>query len=200
MPKEIIAVDVDVDDVLVTHFQDLMNWYNGEFDTQLTLADNHPTSFENWNASSFNEAVQRVQRFFETPAFLNALPHDEAIITLTSLSKRYDLMVLTSRDVIIEKVTRHWIDLHFPQLFKATHFTSAYSLEGKARSKADVCLEIGAKYLIDDLLDTVTKVAKLGVQAVLFGNFPWNQSDTLPEGVTRCLDWPAVQEYFDGRD
>lgn len=197
MSRQTIAVDID--DTMVVHFQYLINWYNERYGTQLTLEHNHPTVFEPWGTDSDAEAIRRVHQFFDTPQFRNAKPFKEAVAALRVLDDRYNLVVVTSRDTLIEQVTLSWLDEHFTEVFKDVHFTAIYSLEGKARSKIDVCRSIGASYIIDDVLDTTEKAATAGMRAVLFGDYPWNKADDLPKGVTRCKDWPAVLEYFDGR-
>ena len=69
----------------------------------------------------------------------------------------------------------------------------------KPVKKVDMCKRLGAIALIDDSLSHVTECAEEGIEGVLFGDYPWNQADELPSGVTRCVDWPAVLEYFDAR-
>lgn len=198
MSKEIIAVDVD--DVLVPHFEDLIAWYNREYGTSLQLSDNHSNDNAVWGTKTEREAIMRVERFYETDEFLNGQPALEAQEILKELNKRYDLIIITARDSKIEAATRNWIDAHFYQLFRIVHFTAQYSLDSPRLRKADICLESGAKYLIDDTPHHVLPAAKEGVNGVIFGDYPWNQTNELPENVVRCKDWPAVLEYFGGRD
>lgn len=199
MPKKIIAVDID--EVLSPHFEDLMNWYNRTYGTKLTLANNHPADddVEPWGTKDMYTARRRVHNFFETTEFLAAKPYKEAIKILRILSKTYILVVVTSRDSMIEKVTREWLDKHFNELFAEAHFTARYSVEGKARSKSDICLEIGAKYLIDDSLEQALEAAHRGITVLLFGEYPWNQATKLPKNIIRVTDWKAVLECFDAK-
>jgi uncharacterized HAD superfamily protein len=196
--KPIIAVDVD--EVLVPHFQDLIDWYNDTYGTKLVMADNHPTDTTNWGTKSVEEAVRRVHNFYETGVFKQAVPFAEAKAAVRKLAERYKLVVVTARDTILEEATRQWLSEHFEEFFAEAHFTAQYSLEGKSRSKADVCVESGASYLVDDDLSNILKASALGVKGILFADYPWSQADELPANVTRCLDWEAVLEYFDGRD
>lgn len=198
MTKQIIAIDVD--DVLLPHFGDLIAWYNKTYGTHLSLADNGNDDPRTWGAVTAKEAIKRVHFFFESREFKNAKPFSEAKDVLTHLSARYELVVVTARDSIVEQVTRDWLEHHFADLIREAHFTAFYSLEGKTRRKSDVCNEIGAKFLIDDSLSNVLGASVEGVQSILFGNYPWNQADELPSNVVRCIDWPAVLEYFDARD
>jgi len=197
MSKPIIAVDVD--EVLVPHFEDLITWYNKTYGTTLTLNDNYNPDVRVWGAKSDEEAIRNVQRFFESPEFTDAQPFTEAKAVLARLSQRFRLIVVTARDTMIEEMTREWLNHHFADLIEDAHFTAKYTLEGTRKSKADVCRKIGAEYLIDDSADNVVAVAKIGIQGLLFGVYPWGEVAELPAGVTRCKDWAAVEAYFDGR-
>jgi len=197
MSKPIIAVDID--EVLVPHFQDLIDWYNSQYGTRLTLHDIHASDTTNWGNASFEETVRRVHGFYETDSFKHVQPFAEAKPVLLVLSERYSLVIVTARDTIIEKMTRDWLALHFQDFFGEAHFTAQYSLEGKGRSKAEVCKEINAAYLIDDDPKNILAACEQGVRGILFGDYPWSKSKKLPGGVTRCHDWAAVQEYFNGR-
>ncbi|MGH7234327.1 MAG: hypothetical protein ACREF7_02680, partial [Candidatus Saccharimonadales bacterium] len=64
------------------------------------------------------------------------------------------------------------------------------------KSKAEVCQELGAIALIDDSLGHTKECAEVGIEGILFGDYYWNQVDVLPPGVTRCVDWQAVNQHF----
>ena len=197
LKKPIIAVDVD--DVLVPHFQDLIDWYNQEYGTKLALTDQYSHNLAVWGATSNEQAIRRVHRFFDMPEFLDAEPFAEAVQAVRTLADNYELVVITARDTIIQSVTQNWLDTHFTDLFKAAHFTAQFSLEGKARSKVDVCSDIGAAFLIDDTFSTCAGVAEKGMSGLLFGEYPWNESAELTERVIRVKDWAAILEYFNAR-
>ena len=194
MKRPIIAIDID--EVLLPHFEGLIAWYNHKYGTDLTLAHNHPSDPRPWGTDSISEAIVRVQGYFQTESFRNEAPFEEAVEAMRRLSDDYELIVITARDVIIEQATRNWLAKNFDQVFREAHFTAHYSLTGMNRSKVDVAKEAGATYFIDDSLTTVLEVANAGIESILFGNYPWNQSKELPANVTRCRDWLAVQEYF----
>jgi uncharacterized HAD superfamily protein len=195
--KGVIAVYID--EVLTPHFQYLMDWYNREYGTKLTLANNHPKTTEGWGTDKIEEAIKRVQRFFDTDEFKESKPFEEAIASVKQLSRSYEMVIITSRDTIIEHLTRGWLDRHFPELFKEAHFTAMFSLEGKNRSKAEVAKNLGVRYLIDDSLEHIEAASEAGINGLLFGDYPWNQTDKLPNGVVRVKNWKEVLEYFDGR-
>jgi uncharacterized HAD superfamily protein len=199
MAKTSKTIAVDIDEVLMPHFQDLIDWYNKQYGTELTLLDNHPTDPRPWGTDSFEEAIRRVHRFFDTQMFKDSKPFSEAKHAVRKLSRNYEMIVITARDTILERVTRDWLDEHFKELFTATHFTARYNLEGEIQTKASVALTNKTDYLIDDALDHCEDAAKVGIKALLFGDYPWNQTDKLPKGVVRVKNWQEVLDYFEGR-
>jgi len=195
--KPIIAVDID--DVLVPHAANLLDWYNRKYGTNLTLAHNHSKDPGPWGTKTAEEAIKRVHEYIHSDALFTAQPVEESISALKELSEKYELMIITGRDTIIEEKTRRWITNHYPNLFKSIHFTAMYNLEGESRSKSDICQKTGAAYLIDDALDQAFEVPPTGVKVLLFGDYPWNETTKPLPGVIRVKDWQGVLEYFDGR-
>jgi len=107
---------------------------------------------------------------------------------------------VTSRRRLIETDTHEWLAKHYQGIFSEIHFAGFWD-DPKAwrhdASKADIFQEIGASYLIDDQLKHCLGAAKLGVKGLLFGDYRWNQTNTLPAGVERCVTWADVQDYFE---
>ena len=194
MKKPVLAIDID--EVLMPHFGDLISWYNQEFGTQLTLYDNHPTDPGNWGTNSIEEAVRRVHHFYDTQEFLSSKPYVETRGVLARLGVDYELIVVTARDALLEEITLHWLEEHFSEVFSQVHFTKHFNLDGKRRDKVEVLLEEGVRYFIDDSISNVDLAAAAGIDCVLFGDYPWNQIDELPVGMTRCRNWAEVAEYF----
>lgn len=192
-----LVVAIDIDEVLMPHFQDLIKYYNRLYGTHLTLSDNHPKDTKNWGTSDRNEAITRVQKFFSTDEFKKSQPFEEAKQAVKMLAERYKLVVITSRDTIIEESTRQWLNEHFVELFDEVHFTSMYSLDGsKSGSKAQIGKELNIDYLIDDSFDHIQEASENNIKGLLFGDYPWNKDVTLPENVQRVKDWKEVLEIL----
>ena len=191
------TIAIDIDEVLLPHFQDLITYYNRLYGTRLTLNDNHPKDVTNWGTDSREVAIRRVQNFFETEEFKNSQPFAEAIEAVRQLSTNFRLIIITSRDTIIEDITRKWLDEHFPELFKEVHFTSMYSLEGAGKSKGVVSKSANVDWLIDGSYEHICDATEQGIKGLLFGDYPWNQQASLPSGVVRVKDWYEVIRYFE---
>jgi 5'(3')-deoxyribonucleotidase len=194
MKKPVIAVDLD--DVLLPHYEDLITWHNREYGTHLTLANKDSWDPKPWGSETVEEAIQRVHNYFSTDDFKNEQPFEDAIRAINILGQKYELIIITARDEIIEQATLDWVSKHFKDVFAEVHFTAHFSLTGKSRSKADVAVEAGAAYFIDDNAKTVLEVAERGIPSIIFGSFSDGVSE-LPDNVKRCKDWHSVLEYFD---
>ena len=79
-------------------------------------------------------------------------------------------------------------------IFESVEFTNYFS--ENPRSKSDVCRALNAQYLIDDHVHHATVVAETGIKVLLFGDYPWNQAESLHPNITRKKDWPAVLQLL----
>ncbi len=195
------TIGIDIDDTIFDHFLALADWYNARYETQLTLANNHPegeAALGAWNATSIEQAVRRVHDFYTTVEFLDATPYDHALEVIPKLAQQYRLVFITARDSdVLEHATRNWLGAHFAGLYDDVYFTGQYSLTGKRRTKLSVCIEQDVRYLIDDNMKNCLEVASSGRQALLYGTYPWNETELeLPERVVRVKNWLEVETYF----
>ncbi|HMH30906.1 MAG TPA: hypothetical protein VK534_00330 [Methylomirabilota bacterium] len=197
MARETIAVDID--EVLFPFAVNFTEFHNREYGTRTALKDIKTYHFQHDFGITMEEAVSRVYEF-------SGLSHDhiepleasqEAIL---DLSEDYDLALVTARSPRFEASTKKWISRHYGDIFAGATFIDYSPAMEKPLKKIDICREIGAVALIDDSLGHVSECAEVGIAGVLHGNYPWNQANELPELVTRCEKWPAVLEYFNGRN
>lgn len=200
MSRQIIAIDVD--DVLTDTSQSIVEYSNTHWGTNLTIEDYS----ENWHPMWGVDAVEGKRREEETlQMMVQSEPFKGVAHVLEKLSKSYTLVVTTSRSNSIANKTKQWLDQHYTNIFTDAHFAGIWdgdNSRGHTKlnlTKASLLKEVGASYLIDDHPKHCFAAAELEIPAVLFGEYPWNRDVELPEGVTRCLDWQAVEEYFDAR-
>jgi len=196
MSKPIIAIDID--DVLVDSAAATINAYNTAWGSTATLADYYiKPDPAVWLTDSMETVVERVHMYQSSPEFFRLEPTADAVAGIKKLTADYELHAVTGRWDVLLKPTERWLDQHFPGAF-ASLVNSNFFHADKARSKGDICLEIGASYLLDDHLKHCVSAVEAGLKAVLFGQYPWNKVDgKLPKGVTRCNDWSAVLAYFE---
>lgn len=190
--KKVVAIDFD--DVVVATAPLIIQDYNKRFGTKLTLGDLYVHDLERWDVPDDSIGIQRVDEFLKTKAFQDVIPLDDAITTLHEISQRHELHVVTGRPDHLEQATRRTMETYFPGMFHSLELTNF--LRHNARSKADICRELGADVFIDDHIHHAQAVAKEGIDVLLFGDYPWNQSDALPQNVRRALSWRAIHEQL----
>jgi len=58
------------------------------------------------------------------------------------MGSSHDLVVVTSRQHVIQDATLEWIDRHYPGLFQEVYFGNHFALEGVSRKKSDICRQV----------------------------------------------------------
>ena len=173
--KQTIAVDLD--DVLSAGAQGFVDFSNKRWGTNLSVDDFTERWAEIWEVD-LGEEKRRADDIYESRIIKHYAKLDKSKHVLDKLSEDYRLVVLTSRVKRMEADTLDWLDKHFGKIFEEVHFSGFYdNLTSKSHlyTKAELSLEIGADYLIDDQLKHSFAAAEAGIEALLFGNYKWNQ-------------------------
>jgi uncharacterized HAD superfamily protein len=196
MSKQIIAVDID--DVLSLHAEAFIAYSNKTYNTQFKVEDYNEHWADLWGVN-FEELENRVSAYHESGIFEKYQPRADAAKVLKKLSKDYVLIVITSRKSEVTEITTSWLTKHYPDIFESIHHAGMWDVVNEASlsaTKAKLSKELGASYIIDDQLKHCVDSARLGINAILFGNYRWNQAVSLPDNVTRCSNWNEVNGYF----
>jgi len=195
-------VGVDIDDVIVPAAPHILDTYNAFYGTTLQLHEYYTRDLEKFGVDELSVAIQRVNDIVASDEFLSMPPLEEAVEALGEIAEKRDEFGITGRPTIIEAATNRWLLEHFTDYpFQEVVFTNYFPVDGAImRSKADVCKELGIDYMIEDHLDHALSIAAAGIKVILFGSYPWNQHDDLPDNVTRVEGWPEVVDYFNAID
>lgn len=194
MTKKIIAVDAD--DTIFDENTAVRLFMNETYGFRHTEADYmregpFETYWERiWNVSP-QKMLEMYEQFVTSTHKRNLEPITGAVDALRKLKEAYELVVVTSRDHRAVEFTHHSLAEHYPEIFSDVHFTPLWG-NGEKVTKAMICNEIGASYLVDDSFEHCQLASEAGVSAILFGNYGWNCYQELPQKVTRCRDWDAV--------
>jgi len=195
--KKTIAFDMD--DVLAANAEGFVAFTNKRWGTSLTTQDYDEHWAKLWGVDH-EEYMRRNDEFHSSGAVAHYRHYDEAAPVLTKFKESYRLVVVTSRRRIIEKETHAWLDKHFNGIFDEIHFAGIWDNHDQQAhrvTKGEICQQIGADYLVDDQLKHCMAAAGAGLQAVLYGDYSWNQTNTLPKDVTRAHNWQEVLDYFE---
>lgn len=189
--KPVLAVDVD--EVLYPFMELFIEHHNRGYGTDRTLEQFNSYVIEENFPMNSDEKLQRIASFVTNGGFRDGSPLSKSKAAINELSKSYNLVVVTSRWKDWEQDTLDWLEKHYSKTFQNVHFANSITWSrGDKHDKASICKELGAVAFIDDSLDNVGKVAAAGIKSLLFGDYPWNQADELPEHVRRVSNWDEV--------
>lgn len=191
---------VDVDDVIVEHVRGFVAWNNKQewaHSSQITFEEYSENWAELWGIDP--ESVEDRKKQFFVPEVIGTFDHIvDAETAIPKLSTIRRLCAVTSRRESLQEVTEQTLESLVPGAFSevvcATYFKGGKKF---TRNKPTICEERGAEGLIDDQLKTCVGIAGIGRVALLFGDYPWNQSPgALPGNVVRVENWRSVLEYY----
>ena len=188
------SIAIDLDDVLAAHVESFVAFSNANYGTNLGVEDYRDHWANLWGVE--NEEIERRAAKFHIPETVSAFAvKEEAKMALQKLSDGHDLYIVTARRQKLIDTTTEWVDRHFKGIFKDTRFVPIWE-PNNTITKADICRQIGARWLIDDLAGHCNIAAQGGIEAVLFGDYAWNRNEEIVSGVTRCKNWDEVLNYF----
>jgi uncharacterized HAD superfamily protein len=187
----ITTIALDLDDVVYPYFPNIIAFHNEKYGTNLTYKD--CTSYELnkvWGGTE-EEAIRKVKEFQETELFKKMLPHEECIRIIKDLSKRRKLISVTARPETMRQETLESLEKHLPACINQVYFTNEWAETGIKRRKAEICLEVGAKLIIEDSYKNASECADMGIHAILISR-PWNQSTETHRNLYRVNNWQEV--------
>ena len=184
--------------MLASNAPSFIAYTNKKWGLNLKIDDYHEHWAELWGVD--HEETRRRAAEYNLSGVVAKMPHNaEAVDVLKELAKDYTLVITTARHRELTDLTKKWIDTYYQGIFADIHHVGIWDTvhpHANTFTKADICRQIGASFLIDDQSKHCNAVQEAGIQAVMFGDYSWNRDDELVEGVVRCSNWPAVLEYF----
>lgn len=209
--KPVLALDID--EVCAQFVPALIRYHNGKYGTDLKTQTFHSYTFaEVWGGTD-EESVAKVFDFFTTRHFLEDLePVDGSVSAVTSLVRAgFDVVGVTSRQLVIEDATRAWLERHFEGLFHDVYFGNHWVPEAASpdleaegvvkKTKREMVEAVGAVALVDDSCKYVRELHDDAGgpnyrKSILFGDYAWNQAtpDLLPSNCVRVANWDEALE------
>lgn len=201
MSKPGKAIAVDIDDVISASAEGFLTWSNEQLGTNLTIDDYQEHWGQMWQVDH-EEVIRRAHAYYASGHQEKFAPIDDAYDVLRALKERFRLIIITSRRDSGSGLTDAWIKKHYEGIFEDIVFSGFYNAiteDSFHRTKGDIAKQTGVDFLIDDQLKHAVAAAEVGIPSVLFGNYPWNQADALPEGVVRAHGWKDVLNFFNDK-
>lgn len=186
------TIAVDLDDVLANTADHLDRYYNARFGTNIKLQDHQTYKLNDiWNRT-LSEVIDITDDFFQSEEGKNITPFEGAEYAIDELATKYNLIVLTSRDLDLKNETKEWVDKYFPDKFKEIVMTNKLSKNHiPSREKYEVCLEKNIKIMVEDNLHYALQNANYDIMTYLMDR-PWNQIEDLPNTVKRVYSWKEI--------
>jgi len=189
------SIAIDVDDVLADHAEAFIVFSNKNYGTNLSLGNYSDQWADIWIDVDDEEVHRRAMEFLTLETVYSFQPKSGAVEVLRKLSSNADLYIVTARPSHLTDITVKWMDKYFAGIFKGIHMVPIWE-PNNVVTKADICKQIGAKYLIDDNVEHCNIAIDGGITSILFGNYYWNNDLVTNDGITRCNDWQQVAKYF----
>lgn len=196
-------VAVDVDEVLGRFVYALNRFCLEKYQMDYSVENYWVYEFAKIWGCTPEKSNQIVHEFFKSPHFNEGIPViPGAYDALVRLSNTCDLVVVTSRQHVIQDATLDWIDKHYPSIFSEVYFGNHFAMHGTSRKKSDICKSIGASVLIDDNPAYALECAAAGIHVLLYdwhAAYPWSK---LPPGsptnnITVVRDWGEVEHQLE---
>lgn len=197
MSKPIIAVDID--EVLSASAPDFVAFSNERWGTRLEVEDYTEHWMEMWQID-VEETMKRREVFLSSGIVGKYKPVSSARDILKKLSSTYDIVLVTSRSIELESETRAWLETHYSDVAHSIYFSGIYDsglgVSAIAKTKADIFAEIKPALVIDDHMKHCGAAADLGIPAILFGTYRWNEEYKNDNPlITRCNSWEEVLAF-----
>jgi uncharacterized HAD superfamily protein len=188
MQKPVLGCDFD--DVIMDFNGAFIPFHNRQYGTRVTYEGHHTYSLEEVYGCDAHTIIGRVHKFCDSLEHLETAPVPGAITGLRILAQYFAIHIITSRSESTRDVTGSWLRKNVPaDIITDVHFTNSFGHNPKLlrRSKAEVCISLGARGLIDDAAEHAKAVSTHGI-AVALPDRPWNREE-LPPRVVRTHSW-----------
>ncbi len=190
--KKSKKIGFDLDDVLMSFSDSLREHFNLKYNKNVKRSDITSFYVEEFFDIDPTEARKAIDDFYHHEDHAQALPLEGSLDSIKKLSINNKLYIVTARPDLVKEITQKWLDKHFPNLFETIQYTNHHDKE-KRRKKSEVAKELEIEIFIDDSLDNAKDISESGIPVLLFDT-PWNQTEELPELVTRVYSWEEIFE------
>ncbi|MEK6906869.1 MAG: hypothetical protein AABW81_04585 [Nanoarchaeota archaeon] len=188
-----MKIGVDIDEVLADLINPLVEYHNITYGTTLKRDDFRTFNlWETWGGTE-EEANKKLYDFFHSKFFKEVPLIQKSQESVNFLSKKHELIIITSRPEYVSDRTIKWVEKNFSSCFKEFHFTHEWYKNGTSRKK-DICLNKKVDIMIEDSLDKALDCSV--ISKVMLYDCPWNKTNNLPKNITRVNGWEEILSYL----
>lgn len=181
-----LKIGMDIDDTIWKFNESFINFLNFKNRTNYKI-DNFEGSFEDLFNLSQDEISVLLEEFEYSLEFGKFDLIEGVKEFLEELKQIHEIIFITARSNKFEEITRKKLVEHFGEFDFPIHFLYDENYN-KLNSKADLCIEHGVDYMIDDFLQNLLSCSNKGIKSFLLDR-PWNQTEELDENIIRVKEW-----------
>lgn len=191
-------IAIDIDDVLIPFAEHAVAYVTSRSGKPVSMLELYTENGNGVSASGLTdeEFVRLVREYQESDFPMRRRPLLGAREALKKLSKEFEIHIITSRDPKHEPHTRKWLCEYIDDIL--SDYTLSFvgnPFSGTEHStKAAICHEIGAMWLIDDQTKYADQLKVGSTRAILFGDYDWNK-DHKGDHFVRAKDWNDVLKH-----
>jgi len=192
-----MTIGIDIDEVTANQMESLLTFFYRTTGTRLRASDFHTYNWwEVWGGTR-EEAIKVYYEFSESPYFEDMVPIKDAIDSINQIREKLQVYMITSRPLTHTKKTEDWLTKYFgenhPPVVYSSDFFSKNN-KGKARTKVEICQELGIDTIVEDNGEYALNCAEAGIKAILFDR-PWNQG-AAHDHMVRVNGWKEAMPHF----
>lgn len=194
-------IAIDIDEVLSQSAPKIVEYSNNRWGTSLSVDEYIDHWAQMWGVD-LDETKRRADEIYRSDIFLSCIPTPFSTDAVRRLAENHDLIVVTARTKLSINDTYVWLNRYFPGIFpeENVHFAGIWDEVDDNSinlTKGELVKRLEVDYIIDDQVRHCLGAARQGVEALLFGDYSWNQLDPLPNNICRVNDWNGVLRFFD---
>lgn len=190
--KKVIAIDID--EVLASFIDLFLQYHNSSFQTNVSRSQVVTFALHEVFETTVETMQLRMEQFGHQGNHLKIEPILGAVEAIEHLFKQgFKLHLITARPELIKKETKIWVNQFFPNKFTKIHhaYNKYLAPSHQKNRKWQICQQLKAKYMIDDLIENARECAENGIKVLLM-DAPWNQAEKLPPNIKRVKDWKEI--------
>jgi hypothetical protein len=215
--KPIVAIDVD--NTILQYTDSFTKWHNKEYKTEIKMEDHANYNLEQVLGCDRKEVERRIDQFSKTDEYATIPPIPGAMDAMILLDDMdYELVFVTARSSDTAQTTRQWFLFHWRPLLLVKYgclmprIIFCSNVQGQSKKKVDVCKELNAVALIDDMpqalrdcvITTPTDTSSSMMKLILFNDrnlYAWAklEPEVNPKDkqITFCTSWSQIVKQLE---
>jgi len=188
-----MKISIDLDEVTFNTLDALLVFYYNKTGLRFKSTDFHTYDWWKVLGGSRADMIVLYYEFYHSPFFDEMIPVKDAIQSIKTLSEGGEAHIVTARPIDQKEKTDRSLQKHAIGHVPVAYSSDFYN-EGKARTKVEICQELGIDTIIEDNGGYALSCAEVGINAILFDR-PWNQ-DATHDNLVRVDGWKEAMQHL----